>query len=124
MFLAVLPSGVSKITTVESSGMEDGETSPRLQSVMAVGIKGISGTVDPNNDYAYTTVGALAGGLCNRFQACNFPKNLRWASDGPYVAATKGNGDCVVIDFRTVPSYMRYTNRQEDSPMCNWNPSR
>lgn len=113
----VLPSGVQKITKVGSDG---GGGNEAIDQAMLAGIRGISGTVDPNEDYAYSTVGRVSLGLKQQFDAGNLPSTLaNWPSEpGAYTTATKANGDCVVIDFRNMKPYVKFVEDYPYSKMC------
>lgn len=87
---------------------------------MLAGITGINGNVDPNEDYAYSTVGRVALGLKQQYDAGNLRSQLAdWPSEpGAYTTATKGNGDCVVIDFRSIKPYVKLVADYPWSKMC------
>ena len=38
---------------------------------------------------------------------------------GPFALAERGDGNCVVIDFRDMPEYLLENNRN-DAQVCNW----
>ena len=111
----VLPSGVSKVTTVST-----GSTENCRQLQLSGGI-GINGNVDPNQDYAYTSMASCAVAMAYRFpddRNNNLLKILDgdkeqynwWSVRGPYAVSERLDGSCVVIDFRTFPNYMEHTN--------------
>ena len=112
----VLPSGVQKISTVGS----DSSGNSAVGHAMMAGVIGINGVVDPNEDYAYSTVGRVALGLKQQYDAGNLPAQLaNWPGEpGAYTTATKGNGDCVVIDFRSMEPYVKFVTDYPYSKMC------
>ena len=85
---------------------------------------GITGTVDPQTDYAYAAAFLVAMGLAKRY-----PDPLNQAQfvqpwevvnyAGPFTLAERGDGNCVVIDFRTMPAYLLENNRH-DASVCTW----
>lgn len=113
----VLPSGVQKVSTV---GSDSGGGNEAVSQAMLAGITGINGNVDPNEDYAYSTVGRVALGLKQQYDAGNLPSQLAdWPSEpGAYTTATKGNGDCVVIDLRSMKPYIKFVADYPWSKMC------
>lgn len=84
------------------------------QQLSNAGGVGISGTVDPNVDYAYAPLFRVAVGLAARYpdplntKLFNQPSDeYPWgSSNGAFVTADRADGSCVVIDFRTMPAYM------------------
>lgn len=101
-------------------GSNSGGGNEAVSQAMLAGITGINGNVDPNEDYAYSTVGRVSLGLKQQYDAGNLPPQLRdWPSEpGAYTTATKGNGDCVVIDFRNMKPYIKYVTDYPWSKMC------
>ena len=113
----VLPSGVQKVSKV---GSDSGDGNSAVSQAMMAGITGINGEVDPNEDYAYSTVARVSLGLKQQYDAGNLPSQLAsWPSEpGAYTTATKGNGDCVVIDFRSMKPYIKFVTDYPWSKMC------
>lgn len=110
----MLPSGVSKVTTVHPGRDEN---SKRLSDLGGVGLRG---TVDPSEDYAYASVFQVSLALGERYPNPEFraffeaedQDPLYGRHRGAFVAAEKASkdgspGDCVVIDYRKMPSYFR-----------------
>lgn len=116
--LPVLPSGVAKVETVSSSQQ------PNCIRMQNAGGIGISGTVDPQTDYAYSLAWPVAMALAKRYPS---PQNQAAMVDpaqvadyaGPFALAENGNGDCVVIDFRTMPAYL-LENNNDNAGVCSW----
>ena len=73
---------------------------------------GLSGNVDPAEDYAYTSILRVSLALAARFPDGRDRKLYEdeygpWhQTDGAFVTAEKANGECVVIDYRNLPTYM------------------
>lgn len=90
----------------------------------AAGGIGITGTVDPQTDYAYSLAFPVAMGLAKRYpsQRNQAEMVLPWEVRnyaGPFTVALRGDGQCVVIDFRNMPGYLLENNRN-DAPVCAW----
>lgn len=114
----VLPSGVSKINTVTCGSNPDAN----CQQAMNAGIVGINGVVNPATDYAYAPLFRVALGLAARYRD---PRDSRVFNERPfagvagqYVTADKEDGSCVVIDFRTMPTYFLDREGYPEAEVC------
>lgn len=113
----MLPSGVSKVTTVQSNANENCKRLARAGGV------GLNGEVDAQTDYAYAPLFRVALGLLPRYPPNRFPNGepnptvkllgeyseAFSQTEGPFVTAERGDGECVVIDFRSMPDYFANT---------------
>ena len=69
----VLPSGMQKISKV---GSNSGGGNTAVTQAMLAGITGIDGGVDPNRDYAYSTVARVSIGLKQKYDGENLPSTF------------------------------------------------
>ena len=80
------------------------------------------GKVDPKQDYAYAPVTRVALALAHRSPDPGDTATKLFESDDPespfpifdeaFVTAEKADGDCVVVDYRNMPTYMIHGGNQ------------
>lgn len=117
-FHTVLPSGVNKVQRFAPTPNEN-----RQRMANAGGI-GITGTIDPNTDYAYALAFQVGMGLAKRYPNPRYTPAMITPNDaaiydGPFALAARLDGSCVVIDFSDLPPYLLENNR-DDAGVCNW----
>lgn len=107
---SVLPSGVAKVSTVTSPSY------PPCKPLVEAGGVGLVGKVDPKQDYACAPVTRVALALAHRSPdpgdtatklfGSDDPESPFQIFDGAFVSAEKADGECVVVDYRNMPTYM------------------
>ncbi|KAI9814163.1 MAG: hypothetical protein M1832_005974 [Thelocarpon impressellum] len=105
----LLPQGAEKVKQVNAPA-NSGENAERVKNA---GGRGISGTVDPTRDYAYAPLFRVARGLAARYPGAKDP-----------LFTDKSDDNCIVIDFRSLPSYTLNKEGYPTVEACDFVPGR
>ena len=112
-----MPSGVSKVKVV------NGDSSENCLHLRRAGGFGINGKVDPQEDYTYAPMFRVALGLAARYNRYKHTKLFNkddWDRVyDKFVTADKSNGDCAVVDFRTMLDYMVHVEGYYMAGVCD-----
>lgn len=87
----------------------DFEIDKNVDRAEDVGITGLTGTINKDDDYAYTSGTELRLAMYNILyeQRAAYRSGRPWKKQElAYTLAEKANGDCVVIDFRKFDEYV------------------